>query len=232
MVKAVSLENLKKPDSPIKITLKKNTLLIKFPKPWPVLSWAPYRGGNTVTSCVFNHQLGKFNEKDLGSIFQNVVDSLGLPEDATGLITGCDIQNYQECVLTSGPLWVHGIATVGLANARAAGDEADVPLQSRPNQPGTINMVLACNALPDLAGKTEAVHMATMAKSGALREAGIVSEKSGRPATGTGTDCIVVAGTGEIDENYCGMHTVLGELIGKVVNKIITQAIEANNSGS
>jgi adenosylcobinamide amidohydrolase len=209
--------------------LQKKTLIIKFPKPWAVLSWAPYQGGYTVSSCVFNHQLGKFDEKNLTSIFKNVRDSLRLPDDATGLITGCDITNYRECVLTRGPLWVHGIATLGLANARAVGDPADVPLQTIPNQPGTINLVLACNALPDIVGKVEAIHIATMAKAEALQEAGVMSAKSGRPATGTGTDCIVVAGSGELNENYCGMHTVLGELIGKVVYQVITQAIAGNN---
>ncbi len=228
----MTIQNPENTRSPLSTTLAKNTLVIKFPRPWPVLSWAPYNGGSTVSSCVFNHQLGKFNEKDLDSIFRNVSDSLGLPEDTTGLITGCDVQNYQECVLTSGPLWVHGIATVGLDNARAAGDTADVPLQTTPNQAGTINLVLACNALPNITGKIEAVHVATMAKTGALREAGVVSAKSGRPATGTGTDCIVVAGTGEINENYCGMHTVLGELIGNVVHQIISQAIAGNGSES
>ncbi len=225
----MEIQNSEKTHSPISTTLAKNTLVIKFPKPWPVLSWAPFHGGNTVSSCVFNHQLGKFEEEDLDTIFKNVRDSLNLPADATGLITGCDIKNYREFVLTQGSLWVHGIATAGLANARAVGDDADVPLQTTPDQPGTINLVLACNALPDIIGKIEAVHMATMAKAEALREAGIMSAKSGRPATGTGTDCIVVAGTGEIDENYCGMHTVLGELIGKVVHQVISQAITGNN---
>jgi len=225
----VEIRNPEKTYSPISTTISKNTLIIKFPKPLPVLSWAPYHGGNTISSCVFIHQLGKFDEKDLDSIFRTVTESLSLPKDSTGLITGCDIQNYRECVLNRGSLWVHGIATVGLANARAVGDTADVPLQTTPNQAGTINLVLACNALPDFSGKMEAAHMATMAKAGALREAGVMSEKSGRPATGTGTDCIVVAGTGEINENYCGMHTVLGELIGKVVHQIITQGIAGNN---
>ncbi|MDA0691019.1 MAG: adenosylcobinamide amidohydrolase [Nitrospinae bacterium] len=211
--------------SKISTTLAKNTLIIKFPEPWPVLSWAPHNGGNITSSCVFNHQLGKFDEKDLDSIFNNVTNSLNLPKDAIGLITGAEIQNYRECVLTHNSLWVHGIVTVGLANARTAGDEADVPFQTPPNPVGTINLVLACNALPDISGKIEAVHVATMAKARALRDMDVMSEKSGLPATGTGTDCIVVAGTGEIQENYCGMHTVLGELIGKVVYRVITGAI-------
>jgi adenosylcobinamide amidohydrolase len=227
----MEIKNLEKTHSPINTTLAKNTLVIKFPQAWPVLSWAPYRGGNTISSCVFNHQLGKFDEKDLNTIFKTVTDSLDLPEDAIGLVTGAEIKNYQESVLTHDSLWVHGIATVGLANARAVGDTADVPFQTPPDRAGTINLVLACNALPDISGRVEAVHMATMAKTRALQDMGVMSAKSGRSATGTGTDCIVVAGTGEIEENYCGMHTVLGELIGKVVYQVITQAIAENGSG-
>ena len=89
----MGIQNPEKTNSPISTTLSKNTLVINFPKPWPVLSWAPYHGGNTVSCCVFNHQLGKFDEEDLDSILRYVSDSLGLPEDATGLITGCEIKN-------------------------------------------------------------------------------------------------------------------------------------------
>jgi len=227
----MKINTLEKTCSPVSTTLANNTLVIKFPRSWPVLSWAPHRGGSTISSCVFNHQLGKFNENDLDSIFKNVADSLRLPEDATGLVTGAEIKNYRECVLNHGSLWVHGIVTVGLANARTAGDTADMPLQTAPNPPGTINLILACNALPDISGKIEAVHVATMAKARALRDMGVTSEKSGRIATGTGTDCIVVAGSGEINENYCGMHTVLGELIGNVVYQVITEAIAGKGSG-
>lgn len=226
----MEIKNLEKACSPINTTLTINTLIINFPKPWPVLSWAPHNGGNTISSCVFNHQLVKFDEKDLDSIFRNVKSSLNLPVDAIGLITGAKIKNYRECVLTHGPLWVHGIVTVGLANTRTPGDEADVPFQTPLDHVGTINLVLACNALPDISGKIEAVHVATMAKARALSDLGIKSEKSGLPATGTGTDCIVVAGSGEINENYCGMHTVLGELIGKVVYRITNEAISENPS--
>ena len=97
----MEIKNPEKPRSPISTTISQNTLIVKFPKPWPVLSWAPYRGGQALSSCVFNHQLGNFDEKDLDVIFKTVTDSLGLPEDSTGLITGCEIKNYRECVLDS-----------------------------------------------------------------------------------------------------------------------------------
>ena len=49
------------------------------------------------------------------------------------------------------------------------------------DQLGTINLVLACNALPDLSGKIEAVHMATMAKAAALKRGRSGERKIGKP---------------------------------------------------
>ena len=222
------MENSKKRSSPLNIRLVKNTLVVDFPESYPVLSWAPLGGGDVRSSCVFNHQNDEFDERDLDTLFAKVIDGLKLPAGSIGLITGCDVQCYQDEFLHNDPLWVHGIATVGLTNARTAGDVADVPFGASGKSAGTINIILACNALPKLTGRLEAVHTITMAKAATLINMGIKSLKSGMPATGTGTDCIVVAGTGEINENYCGMHTVLGEMMGKVANQIVSKAIEAN----
>ena len=106
--------------------------------------------------------------------------------------------------------------------AVAEGDEADVENGEVKNNFGTINLMVVTNALPHLTGRVEGHHIASMAKTQALLESGEKSKKSGRPATGTGTDCIVVASCGEVKENYCGMHTVPGELIGKTVFKTIS----------
>ncbi len=211
--------------SPLCVTLESDTLLVRLPAPWPVLSWAPHNGGLTRTACVFNHRKGKFADEELAGIFAEVKRAFDLPNDAVGLLTGADIERYRESVLTHGPLWVHAVATAGLHNLRAAGDPADAPLDSR--EPGTINLILATNALPGIDGMTEAVHTAGMAKTAVLIEAGKVSPKTGRPATGTGTDCIVIAASGDVPENLCGMHTVLGELIGNAVRQAVAEAIAA-----
>jgi adenosylcobinamide amidohydrolase len=221
----MAMENV---SSPLNLRVIKNTLVVNFPAAYPVLSWAPLGGGDAISSCVFNHQNDEFDEGDLDTLFADVKADLQLPTDSIGLITGCHVKNYQDKFLKQGSLWVHGIATVGLTNARTAGDQADVPLGVSGNKPGTINIILACNALPKLTGRLEAVHTITMAKTATLIGLGVKSLKSGLPATGTGTDCIAVIGTGEIDENYCGMHTVLGEMIGQVVNEIISKAVKAN----
>ena len=52
-----------------------------------------------------------------------------------------------------------------------------------------------------------------------------MSRKSDRPADLTGTDCLVVGGSGEIEEDQCGLHTVLGELIGRAVYMAVSRGI-------
>ncbi len=209
--------------SPIKPVLQEKTLIVRLPENWQTLSWAPFNGGLNTSSTIFIHHLNQFAEENLDQIFRTRVKHLELSENSVGLVTGAKTEHFCEVFLTANNLWVHSIATLGLSNARAAGDEADL---SPPDSAGTINLIVATNALPNLEGKLEAVHTATMAKAAALAEAGIRSEKSGRPATGTGTDCIVISSSGEIKENYCGMHTALGEIMGKAVKQVVSQCIE------
>ena len=50
---------------------------------------------------------------------------------------------------------------------------------------------------------------------------------SGIDATGTGTDCIVIAHPGGLGaEHYCGKHTDLGHLIGKHVREAVRKGVE------
>lgn len=218
------------PDHPapstVQIKIQDKTLIIQLPGKWPLLSWAPHNGGTTQSSCIFNHQNDNFSKNELQSIFREVILKNNLPEDSVGLITGTEIEHNQQIVLKSGPLWIHAIATVGLNNTRSVREEADISLMENFKKPCTINLVLISNALPHLSGQVEALHIATMAKTAALIENGVVSKKSGLPATGTGTDCMVIASNGEVAENYFGMHTVLGELIGKTVHAHINKGIK------
>jgi len=121
---------------------------------------------------------------------------------------------------------VQAVCTVGLDNARTVGEEADVEKTCELDPHGTINIILVTNALPDLSGQLEAIQVATMAKTRALMELGVKSRKSGTPATGTGTDCIVLASSGELKQNFCGMHTRIGELIGQTVYQAVKEGVE------
>jgi adenosylcobinamide kinase/adenosylcobinamide-phosphate guanylyltransferase len=62
------------------------------------------------------------------------------------------------------------------------------------------------------------------------------SVRSGLPATGTGTDCIVIAAPEPAARDrgstigYCGKHTVLGELIARADLKSCTVALNRSRS--
>jgi len=222
-------ETEKEITSPLKIELKENNLIARFPQEWPVLSWAPFNGGSVKTSALLNMGLPKnarcvevFRDR----VFDKTVERFSLPKNTVGFMTAADVNQYSEVFLSKGAFWAHAIVTVGLTNARAIGDEADSKKEEDPNPLGTINLWVACNALPKLTGQIEAIEMAAAAKTSAMHEAGIKSPKSGRLAAGTGTDTIGIVGTGEFKRNYCGMHTILGELIGKSVFQAIQKGIQ------
>ncbi|MZH02133.1 MAG: adenosylcobinamide amidohydrolase [Nitrospinae bacterium] len=208
------------------IELREQTLVVNLPDAFQVLSWAPFNPGQVQTQCIFNHQLSGNTKNNFSEIFQDLRENLGLPENAVGMLTAADVEQYSTHYFQSGSLWVQAVCTVGLDNTRTAGDEADVENSCELEQHGTINIVLATNALPDLSGQLEAIQVVTMAKTRALMEMGVKSSKSGTPATGTGTDCIVLASSGEVKQNYCGMHTRIGQLIGQTVYDSVKEGTE------
>lgn len=102
------------------------------------------------------------------------------------------------------------LATVGLSNGERVGARA------RPGRGlwGTINVALRVSAGLSDGAMTEALSIVAEARTAAVIDAS--PGRDGGRITGTGTDCIVVAappGT----RAYAGLHTPLGEAIGRAV---------------
>ena len=140
-------------------------------------------------------------------------------------MTAANVNAYHDCFLTSSGAWVHAVATVGLSNARSVLDDADVELGFQCGSTGTVNLVVATNALPTISGRLEAIHIVAAAKTAAFRDVQVRSMKSDRQADVTGTDCVVVGSSGEIEEDHCGLHTMLGEMIGRAVYMTVSSGI-------
>lgn len=216
-------------EKPMQLELKENIIFARLPKEAMVLSWAPFNGGIQKTNTLFNLGLEKnarcvdiFKNK----VFDQIVAAHKLPGNAVGFMTAADVTQYQQVYLEAEPFWVHAVATVGLSNARAIGDPSDVKKSIILDRLGTINLWVACNGLPGIAGQLEAIEIAAAAKATALFEAGVKSAKTGKPAAGTGTDTIGIIATGEENQNFCGTHTLLGELIGKAVLEAIKKGCQ------
>ena len=113
-------------------------------------------------------------------------------------------------------------ATVGLSNALAVGDPATYE-----ERPGTINLIVLLDHPLTSGAMVEAISLVTEAKLQSLQAADVRSTVSHALATGTGTDCIAIAcPPGKAAYHYCGKHTRLGELLGRVVSAAVREGID------
>lgn len=146
--------------------------------------------------------------------------------DAVGLMTSRRVSSYADVSITCGGVHARSIATVGLGNALRAGDPAGVA-----GRIGTINVLVHVDAPLTDAALLEASAIATEAKTAVVLEAGVRSRRSGRPATGTGTDCTVVTcatralSTSTARVRYAGKHTSIGEAIGAAVERAVGEGV-------
>lgn len=91
---------------------------------------------------------------------------------------------------------------------------------------GTINTLVLTDARLGTAALAEALMVATEAKAAALQSLGVFSPVSGGTATGTGTDATAVAGGhGPATAEWCGKHTLLGEMIAGAVIDALTDSL-------
>ena len=109
------------------------------------------------------------------------------PKTVVAMMTGADVRKTAYAIARRGD-WAAGAwCTAGCSNALRIGDPATAGMA-----PGTINLAVVINQNLSWTAMAEALAMATEARVAAVQEAGILSTRTSRPATGTGTDCVVV----------------------------------------
>jgi adenosylcobinamide amidohydrolase len=190
-------------------------LIVRFASPHAVASWAIVGGGLGEADAVAwrhveEHELrppldaarwlrGRMQQEALGN--------------AVGLLTSCNLDAWVEARSAAGGAAAHCIATVGLANALRAGDPPGPYARI-----GTINVLCRVDVPLADEGLLEALAIATEAKTAAMLEAGVASRRTGLPATGTGTDCVVIASpVAPVRSPYAGKHTDVGAAVGAAV---------------
>jgi adenosylcobinamide hydrolase len=195
---------------------EQDALILSFPRPVPILSWAVLNGGFCHARYVVNHHV---ESNDVGFAadpegwLTRQVQRLQLEGEAVVMATGVNMSALTQVSLSGGGSKVICFTTVGLGNALSVGDSA-LFQEHQVLSPHTINMILLVHPGLRQEAMVEAVQIATEGRVRALYENGIKSCRSGLPATGTGTDCVAVVSLGDGVERYCGKHTKLGELIG------------------
>ncbi len=220
------------------VSLNDSELIVDLAGPHRSLSWALVGGGLRTTSAVVwkevrNRDLGA--NVDATELLQSALESAGHPH-ATGLLTSAPLADYRVAKASEGRAMAFAVATVGLSNALTVGDPSD----TRPKAFGTINILAWYSEELSDEATIEALSIATEARTKAVQAAGVPSRVSGATATGTGTDCIVVASPVAAPQDaaalqksaggpapFAGKHTLAGSLIGRTCHDAVEQGIVA-----
>jgi len=219
--------------------VRRKTLIVDLGGLRSVLSSAPRGGGITRARYILNHQvaakpIGRDGHgrgagvrcADPARTLSKLATSLGIRDKFVGLMTAVSLADLVTVREAHDQIWVEGFVTVGTSNAVRAGEPV-TPRQFTNNgtYPGTINLILVTNARLSASAMVGMVQVATEAKTAVLLRAKVKSWM-GRPgATGTGTDAVVVVSGSGPPMRYSGTHTILGELVGRVIGTAVTEGL-------
>jgi adenosylcobinamide amidohydrolase len=212
----------------LELCARTRSLTLRFAAPHTTASWALIGGGLQSARAVVFLQVDERELRppvDPAAYTRARLAAAGL-HDAVALLTSRRLDAHADVTCRHRDLHARCIATVGMGNALRAGDQPG-PAGSV----GTINLVCQLGLALTSAALLEALALAAAARTLAVREAEIPSRASGLPASGTGTDCIVIAAPqpparGGRALRYAGMHTALGHVIGAAVLAATQQGIE------
>lgn len=146
--------------------------------------------------------------------------------DAPALLTSRPLRHHVLRRAEVGGAVVDCLATVGLSNGERVGTRR----QAGQGLWGTINLAARISTPLSEGALVEALSIAVEARTAAVMETAprprdAAAGPVAAPITGTGTDCAVVAappGAGA----YAGLHTPLGEALGRAVYAAVRQGAE------
>jgi len=202
-------------------------LAVHLGTPHRVLSWAVARGGLVEADTVAWLQVTDDELRPPVEPERLLAERLAAASlaRAVGLMTSAALEAYRDVVRAADGIEVRCVATVGLDNALRAGDPTTaVPVQ----RAGTINVLCVLPFPVEDQTLVEALALAAEARTVAVLDGGILSRASGLPATGTGTDCLVVAAPSGVPRaRWAGKHTALGHLVGAAVADAVGAGVHA-----
>lgn len=220
-------------------TVDESSIVCRFDAGREVLSTSAYNGGLGVVDGIFNHRLALFveTERDLpggsaGEYLARAATAAGFRRDrATGLLTNARMSCHGYGCARYRELTVEALATAGVdSNAARAGDPACYYEYGGDYQAvgGTVNILAMVNASLPPGTLAKALITITEAKAALLQELAVVSPLSGNPATGTGTDGVIIAGNSgaALVCTDAGTHAKLGELLCAATRQAVRQALE------
>ncbi len=205
------------------------TLMLSFAGPRSVLSsMEGYKRAKAVCNTCAPEEL--WGILHTGEFRSRILRDLKLKSgSAVMLLTGADVEKYGAAIERYRDLAVCTIATAGVkTNAMRAGVDRASTIESngRFERVGTINIAVFTDASLSKGAMVNSIITATEGKVIALQDLAVKSCYSDNPATGTGTDSIVVVSGKGARMRFAGGHTILGELIARTVSGAVKEAIK------
>lgn len=192
-------------------------LLVPFPGPLRVASWAVAGGGLRLARGVaWRHVTSSElpRRRDPAAFLRRGLRDQGF-RGWVGFLTACNLDAAVVVEKRVPGVRARCVATVSLTNALRAGDPPSIATGA-----GTINVLCWVSAPLSREAHLEALALAAEARALGVLESSVPSRRSGRPATGTGTDCIAIAAPPPRSDGglrYAGKYTMMGHLIGSTV---------------
>ena len=213
------------------------TLSLQFKQPQTVLSSLHGWKENILT--VGNHSSGPASwplthKLGMEAVATKLTTLLELnPQTSTFLFTGANMDNLVYVEKTALPAFKSSLNPLKIGVLVTAGVQTNALRAGRDSgdywEPGTINIIILSNRKLGDGAMSNMLITATEAKTAALEDLDIRSSSSGLPATGTGTDNIIVVSGQGLPAKMSGGHTKLGELLTKAVYEATIQAIAKQN---
>jgi adenosylcobinamide hydrolase len=193
-------------------------------KPLSILSSSFFGGGFLRASHILNANVPEdYCSDDPAADLQHMAARCGVDAPFVGLLTAVPMRKARVAFAEEDGLRVAAVVTAGVGNATSAG----ITQPWRVSVPDTINIILLLDAQPSQAAMLNAIITATEAKCAVLHAMNIRTP-DGELATGTSTDTVTVAATGEgAVQPYAGPATVLGWLIAKTVREAVEASLRA-----
>lgn len=208
------------------------TLLIDFARPQRIVSTVSGQRDGILSvgnSYSPTPAWGAYHKLGFNASRDYLFTVLGLDERQCDILsTGADMNNLAVKTVSYDDLSVTALATAGVeGNALRAGKDVGAYYE----KPGTINIIVMTNHRLSDRAAARALITITEAKTCALWDMDVRSVQSPlrNPATGTGTDdIIVVQGEGGVLD-YSGGHGKLGQLISEAVYAAVQEALLKQN---
>jgi len=216
------------PGSSAKIVTKDNILAIISDTPLTTISSGIYNGGYKKVNAILNVSVpDDYNDKHLHDDPMNLVydaqKNLQITNNYIAMLTAAKIQNLSIATRQIGDITITAIATAGWRHGESAGET----IENNHYTHGTINIIVVLNANPTDSCLVSLFLTATEAKTAAMNDYDIRSRYSGDVATGTITDSLSVAVTGQGEKvELGGPASNVGQLVASVVRQVVKEAAD------